>query len=168
MSCSEHHCAEERRRLEHVIERLLTVIDKLLDNRTRIAVSAKGELMPARILVGGFGATFTYRKFDVNGVAVKPLGPVKFASDSPGFATVADDSTQVLNSDNSVSIQVSAVAANADGSDSTAIISGVDPLDGLAGADKLSVGPASTTGGGVATSATGTLTANVAAQARKA
>lgn len=114
--------------------------------------------MPARILVGGKGATFTYTEFDVLGKIVAPKGPITFASDSPGFATV-DGATQAVNPDGSVSVQVTAVAANADDSDSSAVISGVDPLTGLAGADKLAIGPAPQQGG-VPVTATGVLTAN--------
>jgi len=115
--------------------------------------------MPARILVGGKGATYTHTEFDALGVIVKPKVPINFASDSPGFATVAADTTQVVNPDGSVSIQVQAVAANADGSDSSAVISGHNPDTNLASADTLAIGPAATVGG-VAVKATGVLVAN--------
>jgi hypothetical protein len=147
---------EERGRLERIIERLLNVIDKLLEEQ----IASKGELkiMPSRIVVGGKGATATYKELGQDGVTIiPPKGPVTFASDSPAFATV-DGANQVKNADGSVSAQVTAVAANADGTDSSAVISAVDPLTGLAGADKLTVGAAAVVQ--VPTSASLTLSAN--------
>lgn len=114
--------------------------------------------MSGRILVGGAGATATYQELDALGKIIAPKGPITFSSDSPGFATV-DGSKQVVNADGSVSAPVTAVAANADGSDSSAVISGVDPLTGLAGADKVAIGPAPVVGG-VPVSASLTVTPN--------
>lgn len=140
--------SHERARLEAIIERLLRVIETLLEKNA--AQSAKGKVMPAKILVGGKGATFTFTEFDgPNGTGnkVPPSGPITYASDNPAVATVDSNG------------QVTAVSANADGTDATATISGVDPasLNKVAAADVVTVGAATAP---VAVSATGVLTAN--------
>ena len=143
-------CAEERKALEWIIEqqsRLLRsqfdLISRLLD-RNKISVSAKGQLMPAKITVGGKGATFKFTEFDgPNGTGniVPPSGPITYASDNAAVATVDTDGN------------VSAVAPG------TANITGVDPAstNKVAAGDVLTVTPAV---GAVAVSATGVLTAN--------
>jgi len=130
----------ERERLERIIERLVRIVDELLAKRGGIAVSAKGQIMPAKIAVGGKGATFTFTEFDGpngTGNVVPPSGPITYASDTPGVATV--DQTG----------QVTAVAPG------STVISGIDPAspNKVAAADVLTVSPVQ----GVAVSATGVL-----------
>lgn len=155
---------EREKRLLGIIDRLLTIVDKFVDdelqeNQTAIAVFAKGENMPAKILVGGKGATFKFSEFDVSGDRVKASGPITFASDNPSVATV-DGSLQVVNADGSVSVPVVAVAANPDGTDAFANITGVDPAskNKVAAGDVLTVGAAVPSNDAV--TATGVLTAN--------
>lgn len=144
-----------KERIEEKIDKILQLLVSL-----RGIVRAKGRLSMVRILVGGKGATFTYTGIDANGKVTAPKGgKINFASDAPGFASVDNDS-QVLNPNGSVSCQVTAINANADGSDTTATISGTDPDTGVAAADVITVGPAPVVGG-VIVSATGVLTANV-------
>ncbi len=114
------------------------------------ARSAKGALMPATIQVGGKGATFTFTEFsgpNGTGSVVPPSGPITYASDNTAVATV------------DASGQVTAVAANADGSPATANITGVDPAspNKVAAGDVITVTAAPPP---VAVSATGVLTAN--------
>jgi hypothetical protein len=151
MSDFEHRDREERIRLERIIERLVELLRDSLEKKS-IAVSAKGELMPATIAVGGNGATFTFRELDVNGNTVPASGPITFASDTPSVAII-DAAAPVVNPDGSVSVQVDAVSAG------TATISGVDPAsqNQVAAADTLTV---TASASGVAVSATGTLVAN--------
>lgn len=141
--------SHERNRLEAIIERLLRIIEKLLE--AGAAQSAKGKLMPAKIAVGGKGATFVFTEFDGpngSGNVVKPSGPIVYASDNPAVATVDSNG------------QVTAVAANPDGGDAIAVISGSDPAspNKVAAADVITVSAAAA--GPVAVSATGILTAN--------
>jgi hypothetical protein len=147
---------EERKRLEHIIARLVDLLIAQLE-RPKIAVIAKGEIMPASIAVGGKGATFTFTEFAVGPdgvtlVKVPASGPIMFASDTPSVAVI-DPAPPVVNADGSVSVQVDAVAPG------TATISGVDPAsqNKVAAADVLTVTAAAPL---VATSATGVLTAN--------
>jgi hypothetical protein len=152
VSCSEHLCREERRRLEHIIERLLKLIEFLLVKRNGIAVSAKGEVMPKTVSVGQ-PSTFTFTEFDgPNGTGNKgpASGPIEFASDNPAVATV-DGNQQVVNADGSVSVAVVAVSAG------VANITGVDRAskNQVAAGDTLTVTGGTT--GFVALSATGVL-----------
>jgi Big-like domain-containing protein len=133
----------EREVLYRIIEHLIGIIDDLLD-RNKIAVSAKGQIMPAKIAVGGKGALFTFTEFDGpggTGNAVPPSGPITYASDNVAVATV------------DTSGNVTAVSPG------TANITGVDPASAnkVAAGDVLTVTPAV---GAVAVSATGVLTAN--------
>jgi hypothetical protein len=134
-----------------IINRLL---DFILEAKTKIAVSAKGEIMPATIVVGGKGATFTFTEFDgatpPNKVASS--GPITFASDNPAVAVI-DPAAPVVNADGSVSVQVDAVGPG------IANITGVDSAsqNKVAGGDVLTVTPAAA---GVAVLATGALVAN--------
>lgn len=148
-----------------LFEQLIRALIQWLKNHTsREAFSAEGKIMPARIVVGGNGATFRFTEFaGLNGTGnvVPPSGPITFASDNPAVATV-DNTTQVMNADGSVSVQVQAVAANPDGSDATANITGVDPASAnkVTAGDVLTVGAATAPPPPVAQSATGVLTAN--------
>lgn len=159
-------CEKERVRLERIIERLTRIIESLL---VESAKSAKGENMPARIIVGGLGATFRFTEFaGLNGTGdvVKPSGPIAFSSDNPAVATV-DNASQVVNPDGSVSVQVTALGANPDGSDATANISGIDSASAnkVTASDVITVGL--TVPPVVAQSATGVLTPNTAVPAAK-
>jgi hypothetical protein len=140
---------EERERLEKIIDRL---IDLLFQNSKKIAATARGELMPASIAVGGNGATFKFTELAADGVTIVPAsGPITFASDTPAVAVIGN-APPVVNPDGSVSVQVVAVAAG------KAVISGINPASAnkVAAADSLTV----TAAAAVATSATGVLTAN--------
>jgi len=99
--------------------------------------------MPAKIAVGGKGATFTFTEFDGpngTGNVVPPSGPITYASDNTAVATV--DATG----------QVAAVSPG------VANITGVDPAspNKVAAGDVVTV----TAAAAVAVSATGVLTAN--------
>lgn len=103
------------------------------------AKSAKGENVPATIVVNGNGAKFTFTEFDgANGAgnAVAPAGPINYASDNTAVGTV------------DASGNVTAVGAG------TCNISGQDSVNGLTASDVLTVT------GAAAVSATGVLTAN--------
>ena len=144
MSSWEFREREEREILEKIIERQTEIIRLLIENKRRIAESAKGKNMPATIQVGGKGATFKFTEFDgPNGTGniVPPSGPIQYASDNTAIATV------------DASGNVTAVSAG------TANITGVDPASAnkVAAGDVLTVTPANAP---VAVSATGVLTAN--------
>jgi hypothetical protein len=128
------------RQLERKIDRIIRfLIAEEVEEEPKIAISAKGELMPASIHVNGHGATFTFTEFDGaggTGNKVPPLQPIVYASDNTAVATV--DATG----------QVAAIAAG------TANISGTDPGNSLTASDVLTVTA------DVAVSATGVLTAN--------
>jgi len=144
---------KERERLERIIEKLVDLLAATLNNGSKIAITAKGKLMPASIVVGGKGATFTFTELAADGVTVVPAsGPITFASDTPTVAVI-DPAAPVTNPDGSVSVQVDAVGPG------TATISGVDPAstNKVAAADVLTVTAATTP---VAVSATGVLVAN--------
>jgi Bacterial Ig-like domain (group 2) len=137
------HCCE--------LNRLILV--KILNCLCPGAQSAKGELMPARIVVGGNGAKFTFTEYDGpngTGNVVAPSGPITYASDNTAVATVDSNGN------------VTAVAANADGSDATCNISGLDPASTnmVTASDVCTVGAAAPPPPPVAVSATGVLTAN--------
>ena len=129
-------CAAER---DEVIIRLLKKI--LADVEAPDAVSAKGEVMPKTVEVGG-PVTFTFTEFAAPvgtatvGVIVPESGPITFASDNTAVATV-DGSQQVVNADNSISVPVVAVGPG------TANITGVDPASAnkVAAGDVLTVIP---------------------------
>src|SRR5277367_2838703 len=143
---------KERGRLERIIEKLVDLLAETLNNGSKIAIKAKGKLMPASIVVGGKGATFTFTELAADGVTVVPVsGPITFESDTPSVAVI--DAAAVTNPDGSVSVQVDAVGPG------TATISGVDPAstNKVAAADVLTVTAATTP---VAVSATGVLVAN--------
>lgn len=110
------------------------------------AISAKGEVMPASIKVGGAGAKFAFTEFDgLNGTGnkVAASGPISYASDNTAVATVDDAGN------------VSAVSAG------TANITGVDAasLNKVAAGDVVTV-TSDVPPPAVALSATGVLTAN--------
>lgn len=143
---SEHHCEKERARLERIIERLLTLIDKLVDdelseNQRSIAAIA---VMKLDNMNNATKATFT--EFAADGVTiVRKSGPITFASDNVAVATV-DSSQQVDNPDGSTSVPVVSVA----GASGVANITGVDP----ASANKVAAGDVDNVSSGqVATSA---------------
>lgn len=149
---SEQRERAERERLERIIERLVELLKETLE-KPKIAVTAKGELMPASIVVGGKGATFRFAELAADGVTIVPLsGPISFSSDTPSVAVI-DPAAPVVNADGSVSVQVDAVGPG------SAVISGSDPAstNKVAAADTLTVTAAT---GAVAVSATGVLTAN--------
>jgi hypothetical protein len=170
MNYENYNLAKNEDKKSEIIFRLLHIVEQLVDllAETKIAKYAKGKIMPARIVVGGLGATFKFTEFDgaTPPNIVPPKGPIAFSSDNPAVASV-DSTQQVLNADGSVSVPVVAVGANADGSDATANITGVDPAstNEVAAGDVITVGEAAAGGGGtgVAVSATGVLTANTAA-----
>ena len=153
----EREIEHEEEEIEKLCKRILAeergnrvILDQILQRLSAKAQSAKGELMPARIVVGGAGAKFTFTEFDGpngTGNVVPPSGPITYASDNLAVATVDTNGN------------VSAVGANADGSDATANISGLDPASAnkVTASDVITVGKAAA---GVAVSATGVLTAN--------
>lgn len=104
------------------------------------AKSAKGELMPAIIKVGGAGAKFTFTEFagpSGTGAVVPASGPINYASDNTAVGVV-DASGNVTDG----------------GTAGTCNISGTDSVLGLTASDVLTVEVE------VAQSATGVLTAN--------
>src|SRR6266478_1239835 len=123
------------KRLEHIIERLLDVIDRLLEfanDGKKIAVSAKGKLDKMQ------NATkITFTEFDANGKIVPITGTITFASDNPSAATI-DGTQQVINADGSVSCPVVSLVADPGG---VANITGVDASDQLAAGDVDTVVP---------------------------
>jgi hypothetical protein len=124
---SKHNECDNERRLEHIIERLLDVIDSLLAAVTiPKAVTAKGKLDNMN------NATkITFTEFDVTGAIVPIKGQITFASDKPAAATI-DGTQQVINSDGSVSCPVVSLVSGPGGA---ANITGVDPANGLAAGD---------------------------------
>lgn len=150
---NEQHCREERERLERAIERLLDIVDDLLDRKMLAAQSATGELMSKTVLPG-VKSLFTFTEWDgPNGTGnkVKASGPITFASDNTAVATV-DNATQRLNADG-VSIDVDVVSGMQAG---IANITGVDSAspNKVAAGDVLTVSPVIQ---GVAVSATAKL-----------
>ncbi len=154
---------DEKRILKKILEALaeiestLQVILKRLfgaRSATITFTNERGEpIMPARIVVGGAGAKAVFTEFDGpngTGNVVPPSGPITFASDNLAVATV------------DASGNVTAVAANPDGSDATANISGLDPASAnkVTASDVITVGAAAPPPPPVAQSATLVLTAN--------
>jgi hypothetical protein len=141
----------------HIQKEILHIVEKIwarltaAQSATLTFVSEKGEpIMPARIVVGGAGAKALFTEFagpTGTGAVVPPSGPISYASDNLAVATV------------DASGNVTAVGANADGSDATANISGLDPASAnkVTASDVITVGKAAAA---VAQSATLALTAN--------
>jgi len=139
-----HECEQDKKRLEHIIERLLNIVDKLLVLSAPKAVIAKGKLDKMQ------NATkFTFTEFDAQGNIVPIKGQITLASDNPSAATI-DGTQQVINPDGSVSCPVVSLVSGAGG---VANITGVDSANGLAAGDVDTV--VSTVG--VAVKATGVL-----------
>lgn len=134
-------------RIEELLEEVIKLQKFLIQKLFRIAISAKGKVMPATIAVGGKGATFKFTEFDgPNGTGndVPPSGPISYASDNMAVATVDSNG------------QVTAVGPG------TANITGVDPasVNKVAAGDVITVIAAPPPPPQVAVSATGVLTAN--------
>lgn len=106
---------EERKRLEKIIEHLLRLVDALLDRK---GIAERATLV-FDTMQNATKATF--QEFDANGSPVKPSGPITFASDNVGVATI-DSTQQVQNPDFSVTCPVVSVP----GATGTANITGVD------------------------------------------
>lgn len=151
----EHEIRELRRIIEERDERIERILTLILQRLTPIARSAEGHfvneegeiLMPARIQVGGKGASFAFTEFsgpNGTGSVVPPSGPITYASDDETVATV--DSTG----------QVTAVGPG------SCNISGLDPAskNSVTASDALTVDPAGPPPPVDAVSATGVLTAN--------
>ena len=116
-------CAEERKRLEWIIEQHTKLLRFQFDliahllNRKGIAVMAK---LVLTAMQNASLATFT--EFDANGSPVRPSGPITFASDNPAVATI-DSAQQAPGADGfSVTCPVVSVL----GATGTANITGVD------------------------------------------